>query len=191
MHIDITEYMYMYLYYAWTRHLHSHNIASNCCVSFASESMATSAFYQSLRDQSVEYCALLQEMKANLAVQGKLMETLETKQQELITQISLAVSAEDRQNYQKKRKRGPDESTTLEMLGELSAEPVKVEITKGPIDSSRMPILTEEPVKVEITKDPIDSSRMPILTGSQQKDHDPIEEDPWNDVTQTLCVPQA
>ena len=154
--------------------------------------MATSAFYQSLRDQSVEYCALLQEMKANLAVQGKLMETLETKQQELITQISLAVSAEDRQNYQKKRKRGdPHGSTTLEMLGELSAEPVKVEITKDPIDSSRMPILTEEPVKVEITKDPIDSSRMPILTESQQKDHDPIDEDLWNDVTQTLCVPQA
>ena len=149
--------------------------------------MATSAFYQSLRDQSVEYCALLQEMKANLTVQGKLMETLETKQQELITQISLAVSAEDRQNYQKKRKRGdPDGGTTLAMLGELSTEPVKVEISGHSMPMSA----TAEPVKVAITKDPIDSSQMPPLTESQQEGHDPIEEGPWNDVTQTLFVPQ-
>lgn len=55
----------------------------------------------------------MQEMKATLTVQGKLMETLETKQQELIAQISVAVAAEDRYNYQKKRKRDPNESTTF------------------------------------------------------------------------------
>ena len=144
--------------------------------------MATSALYQSLRDQSVEYCALLQEMKATLTVQGKLMETLETKQQELITQISLAVAAEDRQNYQKKRKRDPDGGTTMELLGGLQAEPVKVEI---PGSSSSMPA-SRDPVAVDIPTDPITE---PVLTDSQQQQHDPIAA--WDDVTQTLCVPQA
>ena len=147
--------------------------------------MATSALYQSLRDQSVEYCALLQEMKATLTVQGKLMETLETKQQELINQISVAVAAEDRHNYQKKRKRDPNEGTTLELLGGLAAEPVKVELPGESMPMSG----TMDPVKVEFPTDPPTSESAPIITESQQEEHDPI--DAWDDVTQTLRVQQS